>query len=465
MVHPFIFGFYLVFPLLHRFLRANVSWPRLFAFLDICAGLEFAYRIVAVFGLDGIPVAFGHGFLPGIPSFVEPLDRLPDTIDFQKRAPSCLFPSRLGELAMGMVAAFTFLRSPARFNAILLRRSTAWIGVLIWLLGNGLVYIGLWGWLFADFILAVGLVLWLFPLSSWLASRRDTFSLMLVSVLGFLALYSYQILLVNLLVGSFMPGLILFFDLHTLVDRTVADPECGHHPCRGRAYGPPGSLASVLLCSAQHMRIGSFSWRPLRPWFIALLSLVVLGIAFGVAVPILQGGLAYQAYRARLENPPPVSSLRTFYISSRGNDANPGTSAEQAWRSLARANRVRFAPDDRLLPEGGARSPVFLQFDQHDVGTLLNPITIGSTGDAPAVIDAGDHDAVTLANTMAFRVTNLHLVGSGLGRDRGSGVLVSNDLPGNLKLPSIRLDHLETEGFGQYGVLVDGNRGRVRQSC
>jgi peptidoglycan/LPS O-acetylase OafA/YrhL len=171
---------------------------------------------VAVFGLDGIPVAFGHGFLPGIPNFVEPLDRLPETIDFQKWAPFGLFPSRLGEFAIGMVAAFTFLRSPARFNAILLRRNTAWIGVLLWLLGNGLVYSGLWGWIFADFILAVGLVLWLFPLCSWLASRHDTFSLILVSALGFLGLYSYQIFLVHLLVGSFYAWLYSLFSVYTL---------------------------------------------------------------------------------------------------------------------------------------------------------------------------------------------------------------------------------------------------------
>jgi peptidoglycan/LPS O-acetylase OafA/YrhL len=213
---PFILSFYLVFPLLYRFFPANSSRSHWLACLGICVGLEFLYRTLAIYGLDGVPVAFGHGFLPGIPSTVQPLDRLPESFGFQKWAPFGLFPARLGAFALGMAAAFAFLRSPAHFHAILLRRSTAWLGVLIWLLGNGLVYSGLWGWIFADFVIALGLVLWLFPLCAWLASRHDAFSLMLVSALGFLGLYSYQIFLVHLLVGSFYAWLYSLVAIYTL---------------------------------------------------------------------------------------------------------------------------------------------------------------------------------------------------------------------------------------------------------
>ena len=45
----------------------------------------------------------------------------------------------------------------------------------------------------------------------------------------------------------------------------------------------------------------------------------------------------------------------TYYLSSAGDDANPGTSIEQPWKTIEKINQMIFQPGDRGQdPEGGA---------------------------------------------------------------------------------------------------------------
>jgi len=49
-----------------------------------------------------------------------------------------------------------------------------------------------------------------------------------------------------------------------------------------------------------------------------------------------------------------MPSSLTYYIDGlMGNDQNAGTAPEEAWRSIARANRADFAPGDQLIFAGG----------------------------------------------------------------------------------------------------------------
>jgi hypothetical protein len=56
---------------------------------------------------------------------------------------------------------------------------------------------------------------------------------------------------------------------------------------------------------------------------------------------------------ARIEGLETRRLLATYYLSPAGNDANPGTSPQAAWRTLDRASTFDFAPGDSLLLEGG----------------------------------------------------------------------------------------------------------------
>lgn len=184
-----------------------------------------------------------------------------------------------------------------------------------------------------------------------------------------------------------------------------------------------------------------------------------LAILLGVLVVKVQGYLAYRPYKARIEGLLKPSIPATFYISPQGNDGNSGTSDSQPWLTLARANAVRFKAGDRLLLQGGETFKGSLEFDQDDVATVLQPITVASYGQGKATIEVPAGNGITLSNTMAFRISNLDIIAKD-DNPSGTGILAVNDRPGDLKLPSIRLDHLDISGFKHYGILIDGNRGK-----
>ena len=51
----------------------------------------------------------------------------------------------------------------------------------------------------------------------------------------------------------------------------------------------------------------------------------------------------------------PGAYSTTYYVdSTKGNDANPGTWMDSAWRSLAKVNSHNFAPGDSLLLRRGS---------------------------------------------------------------------------------------------------------------
>src|SRR5690349_14347607 len=76
----------------------------------------------------------------------------------------------------------------------------------------------------------------------------------------------------------------------------------------------------------------------------------------------------------------------TFYVSATGNDRQRGTTADRAWRTIARVNRAHLKPGDQVLFRGG---------DSFTDATLMpaapgvagQPIVFGSYGTGRASIE------------------------------------------------------------------------------
>lgn len=79
-------------------------------------------------------------------------------------------------------------------------------------------------------------------------------------------------------------------------------------------------------------------------------------------------------------------SAPTYYLDPAGNDANPGTSPNLPWRSVARINGTYLAPGSRLLFKRGGlwRERLFAQS-----GTAGAPILYGAYGSGPKPIISG----------------------------------------------------------------------------
>ncbi len=131
-----------------------------------------------------------------------------------------------------------------------------------------------------------------------------------------------------------------------------------------------------------------------------------------------------------------LSSAATYYVDAlKGNDQASGTSIEEPWRTLPRAQRVKLQPGDSLLLAAGVKHQGRLHFEAL-AGTAEAPIVIGSyrqPGQDPranAMIDGrGFPSALGLKNSRHVRVENLALTADGgpLTGPMRCGVLVEAD--------------------------------------
>jgi hypothetical protein len=144
----------------------------------------------------------------------------------------------------------------------------------------------------------------------------------------------------------------------------------------------------------------------------------------------------------------------TYFVSPAGNDNNAGTSLATAWRTINQVNSVEFRPGDRILFEGGATFSGNLLFDSQDIG----PITVGSYGNRPASINAGNQTAILVSDAGHFTIADLNLVGSGYATNGGDGIRFTSDLPG-VAQSGITVSNVSVSGFGQVGVDFLGSNG------
>jgi hypothetical protein len=150
-----------------------------------------------------------------------------------------------------------------------------------------------------------------------------------------------------------------------------------------------------------------------------------------------------------------------YYVSPDGDDANDGTSSGAAWRTLAHVNRVSFTPGDRILLQGDQVFDGNLLFSADGRGTANDPIILTSYGPGKATIRVSSGHGVKVHNAGAFWISNLILIGGVSGMvDTYSGVAFHNDLPGDIRLPGIRIENVEVSGFAGNGIELGGLSGK-----
>ena len=117
-------------------------------------------------------------------------------------------------------------------------------------------------------------------------------------------------------------------------------------------------------------------------------------------------------------------------------------------------NRVTFQPGDQILFEGGATFDGNLKFDSQDMGL----ITVGSYGNGPATIDAGNSTGITVTDAGHFTIANLNVVGEGFTTNKGDGIRFTSDLPG-VAQAGITVSNVAVSGFGKVGIDFIGTNG------
>ena len=109
------------------------------------------------------------------------------------------------------------------------------------------------------------------------------------------------------------------------------------------------------------------------------------------------------------------AATRTFYIDSKaGNDSNDGQTELAAFKSLKKANTVKFQPGHKILLKRGSKFLGKLEM-KNVSGTKGTPIVIDAygKGDLPLIDCKGYIAAVYILNCSFIEVKNLEIIGDG----------------------------------------------------
>src|SRR4029453_8919664 len=107
--------------------------------------------------------------------------------------------------------------------------------------------------------------------------------------------------------------------------------------------------------------------------------------------------------------------------------------------SIAKINTLDLLAGDSVLFDAADAFAGTLLLDTRDVGTPAQPITISSFGQGRATINAGGADGISALNTAGIVIQNRRILGSGQSPQSASGIEFDNNLPGNVKLPFVRI--------------------------
>lgn len=158
----------------------------------------------------------------------------------------------------------------------------------------------------------------------------------------------------------------------------------------------------------------------------------------------------------------PYTLAHTYYISSKGNDADTGSSPTSAWRTIERVNDHQYKAGDTILFEGGSVFKGGLYFHPANTASAIAPVVVSSFGEGRATIDAGISYGFYAHNVAGIEIRDLNFRGSGYTRNTNHGILFYNDLPGDVKLAHIVIDQVEVSGFRKSGITLgawNGNSG------
>ncbi|MCZ8325866.1 MAG: right-handed parallel beta-helix repeat-containing protein [Sphingomonadaceae bacterium] len=135
----------------------------------------------------------------------------------------------------------------------------------------------------------------------------------------------------------------------------------------------------------------------------------------------------------------PESAGTIYYVSAAGDDAAPGTSPQQAWRSLARIERAALQPGDRVLLRAG--DSFTGQLVLRASGAPGQPLRIGAYGDGPRPLIAGDGHAaaILIRNQQHIEIADIAITNDvqqprpGEPAEQSFGIEVLNDGGGVLR--------------------------------
>jgi len=148
-----------------------------------------------------------------------------------------------------------------------------------------------------------------------------------------------------------------------------------------------------------------------------------------------------------------------YFVSSTGNDANPGTSIATAWATISKVNGTIFLPGDALYFEGGKTFSGSINLLSSDANDPDNPFVISSYGAGMATINAGTSNGFYAYNTQGFSISKLIIDGNNRSTNTGAGILIFSDLPGNIKFSNISISDMEIKNFGGEGVKIYTTQG------
>ncbi len=158
----------------------------------------------------------------------------------------------------------------------------------------------------------------------------------------------------------------------------------------------------------------------------------------------------------------------TYYVDAiEGDDAQSGRSPDQAWKSLARANELTFAPADQLLLRRGSRLGGSLRLKGS--GREGSPVTVGvyGAGEAPIIDASGFVAGIQVVGFSDLEIKDLEICADGgapiepEARLRRQGVSITS---GGVECQRIRLRGLyihdifaaqKGETQNQAGVGID----------
>jgi hypothetical protein len=149
-----------------------------------------------------------------------------------------------------------------------------------------------------------------------------------------------------------------------------------------------------------------------------------------------------------------------YYVSPRGRDDAPGTSAKDPWKTVRRVNehlRNRgLKPGDAILFRGGGDFDGGLVLEDCGGGTAAQPVRIGTYGRGRATLRPGPGTGVLIRETPWVTLSNLVLLGTPSGE--GDGIRADRIRETGAAIPGITVVDCETRGFAWHGIMVDASQ-------
>jgi hypothetical protein len=147
------------------------------------------------------------------------------------------------------------------------------------------------------------------------------------------------------------------------------------------------------------------------------------------------------------QSSPAAVHARAYYVQADGNDEGDGSIAAP-WRTIRRVNAVVLHPGDSVFFRGGQTFEGTLELNASKTGDARHPVTVGSYGTGPAIIESGDSAAVILYLSKYLSLRNLQLKGT--GRKNGN---IKNGIA-MIQCNHLRLERLDISGFQKSGLMI-----------